>query len=102
MDEVVEACPSFAQRMKQWHEQQAGARRSSRASDVRLPPPWTPADSWPQEPASKLRGDADCLTELTLHVETGSGIVEIKLGEPTTANGCVYGYLESGTWCRCE
>jgi len=96
IDEVVEACPSFAERMKQWHEQQASARLASRASDV-WSTPWTPADPWPQEP---LLGADVCLTEVTLHVDTGSGIVEIKLGEPTMANGCVYGYLESGTCLR--
>jgi hypothetical protein len=39
------------------------------------------------------------LAELIVHVETGDVMVAVKLSEPVEANGCLYGYLESGT-CR--
>lgn len=99
LDEVVDACPSFARRMTQWQEEQASARRFSAATDARSCPPWTPADSCPEEPAPTVVNDDVRLAEVVVQVETGDVIVAVKLREPVEANGCLYGYLESGT-CR--
>lgn len=99
LEEVVDACPSFARRMKQWQEDQANARRFSSANETCSCPPWTPADLCPEAPVPTMSDDVVRLAELTVHVETGDRIVSVKLSEPVEANGCLYGYLESGT-CR--
>ena len=85
-DEVLEACPALARQMD---------KASTPAPDRNV----TDLVGLSTEPpaAAKALQTADDtvrLVDVTLHVEVNGSTYAIRLGAPTNANGCVYGFLK--------
>jgi hypothetical protein len=85
-DEVLEACPALARQMT---TASAAAPESYSTDMVGL-------SSEPPASTNDLQTTDDTvrLVDVTLRVEVNGNTYSIRLGAPTNANGCVYGFLK--------
>ncbi len=85
-DEVIDACPALARQMNR----AAAAAPATYSTDL------VGLSSEPPARTNDLQTTDDTvrLVEVTLRVEVNGNTYSIRLGAPTNANGCVYGFLK--------